>query len=210
MARSQEVEIARRSWLTSNTEWPGRRVLVAGWFSFEHGHATAGDLLARDLACEWIRETGWAFDVAVSYPFKDGVDWRLQDSGRYSHLLFVCGPYGSDDRMVRNLFDRFQHARRIGLNLAMLDPLDRPHSFDRVFERDSEAVVRPDIVFGSPYSPIPVLGVCLVEDYDGSDTARTNRLIEQLISEREILLCASTHVSTRIALDSERLRRSKP
>ena len=26
----------------------GEKFLVAGWFSFEQGHATAGDLLARD------------------------------------------------------------------------------------------------------------------------------------------------------------------
>ena len=30
------------------------KTLVAGWFSFEQMGASAGDLLARDLVCEWL------------------------------------------------------------------------------------------------------------------------------------------------------------
>jgi hypothetical protein len=45
---------------------------VAGWFSFENGAATAGDLLARDLACEWLERIGLAYDVALAAPFCGG------------------------------------------------------------------------------------------------------------------------------------------
>ena len=54
------------------------RVLVAGWFSFEHMGATAGDLMARDVACRWLAEAGCPFDVAAVPPFAtpQTVDWR--------------------------------------------------------------------------------------------------------------------------------------
>lgn len=31
---------------------------MTGWFSSEQMGASAGDLLARDVACEWLREAG--------------------------------------------------------------------------------------------------------------------------------------------------------
>ena len=42
------------------------KTLVAGWFSFVEGHATAGDLLARDVACRWLEEAGQRFDIALA------------------------------------------------------------------------------------------------------------------------------------------------
>ena len=50
----------RESW-----SWPDEdrlasssvRTLVAGWFSFEDMGATAGDLLARDVACSWLERS---------------------------------------------------------------------------------------------------------------------------------------------------------
>ena len=52
------------------------KALVAGWFSFEQMGASAGDLMARDLVCEWLDEAGRAYDVALAAPFEGGVDWR--------------------------------------------------------------------------------------------------------------------------------------
>ena len=34
------------------------KVLVTGWFSFVDGEATAGDLLAREVACGWLERDG--------------------------------------------------------------------------------------------------------------------------------------------------------
>ncbi len=67
--------------------------LIAGWFSFSNGHATAGDLLSRDLACKWMQEAGYTYEVAVAPPFTDGIDWRAADPAQYSTVLFVCGPF---------------------------------------------------------------------------------------------------------------------
>ena len=69
------------------------KTLVAGWFSFEEGHATAGDLLARDVACRWLAEAGQQFDVALAAPFSGGVDWRQVDPHDYLQIVFVCGPF---------------------------------------------------------------------------------------------------------------------
>jgi hypothetical protein len=38
--------------------------------------AFAGDLLAKDLVCSWLKEAGLTFDVAFALPFEGGVDWR--------------------------------------------------------------------------------------------------------------------------------------
>ena len=51
------------------------KVLVTGWFSFARGEATAGDLLARDVACRWLELAGRSYDVALSPAFDAGVDW---------------------------------------------------------------------------------------------------------------------------------------
>ena len=188
------------------TAQPASRVLVAGWFSFEEGHATAGDLLARDLTCEWIRQTGRICDVATAHPFTDGVDWRAQDPDLYSHVVFVCGPFGDSSEVEGQLLRHFTRSRLVGLNLTMLHPVERSHPFHDLFERDSNAVVRPDMVFASPYSATPVVGVCLVEHYAGADTYRANRLIDQLTCEREMSV---VRIDTRLDVNETGLRTAR-
>ena len=85
-----------------------RRTLVTGWFSFSGLGATAGDLLAMEVACSWLADAGMAFDVALepvlgSPPAGASVDWRQVDPGAYSHLLFVCGPFYAGRRLLRVL-----------------------------------------------------------------------------------------------------------
>ena len=69
------------------------RVLVAGWFSFNYGHATAGDLLARDLACSWLAKAGFAYDVALAPPFSGGVSPRKRTPNyiRKFCSVSICG-----------------------------------------------------------------------------------------------------------------------
>src|SRR2546426_10023385 len=69
-----------------------KRALVTGWFSFEGMGATSGDLVARDLARDWLAAAGFEVDVANAEPFTGGVDWGQSDPARYSHVVFVCGP----------------------------------------------------------------------------------------------------------------------
>ena len=109
------------------------KTLVAGWFSFEQMGATAGDLFARDLLCEWLRSVGHSYDVAVASPFQGDVDWRSVDPENYSNVIFVCGPFGNG-WPITEFLPRFDRCRLIGINLSMLESLDIWNPFDLLFE----------------------------------------------------------------------------
>ena len=178
------------------------RTLVAGWFSFENGHATAGDLLARDVACEWLTSAGHAHDVALAPPFAGGVSLDTVAPSRYSHVVFVCGPFQQGE-LEAELLSRFSHCRLIGLNLSMLVPTERWRPFDVLLERDSTTTANPDIVFLSQPAPVPVIGICLVEPYDDALTAIANAAIDRLIRSREM---ACVTIDTRLDTNPGGLR----
>jgi len=137
------------------------RVLVAGWFSFEGMGATAGDLLARDVVCRWLREGGMPYDVALAPPFDGGVDWRAVDPGEYRLVVFVCGPFG-DGWPLTDFLPRFAGSRLVGLDLSMLQPLDEWNPFDLLLERDSSRGSRPDLALLSEAPLVPVAGLVRV------------------------------------------------
>jgi hypothetical protein len=182
------------------------KTLVAGWFSFEQMGATAGDLLARDLACEWLERAGCAYDVAHAPPFRGGVDWRGVDPREYTHVLFVCGPFGNGEPVVEFL-DRFAGRRLIGLNLSMLEALDVWNPFDRLWERDSSACARPDLTFLSDRPRAPVVGLVLIHpqpEYRGRDRHReANGALHRLVAAREM---AAVPIDTRLDENATGLR----
>jgi hypothetical protein len=140
------------------------RVLVTGWFSWSDGAATAGDLLARDVACRWLDEAGRDFDVANAPEFGGGVDWRQVDPARYSDAVFVCGPVEAG-RRIDYLLQQFGGSRWTGLDVTMLRPLETWNPFDILIERDSSAAARPDLAFVAQSDSLPLVGVVLVEPY---------------------------------------------
>ena len=182
------------------------RVLVAGWFSFEQMGATAGDLMARDVTCEWIHRAGLEYDVAHAPPFRDGVDWRSIDPERYSHVVFVCGPFGNGPP-VTEFLDRFAGRKLIGLDLSMLQHLDEWNPFDLLLERDSSARSHPDLAFLCRQEQVPVVGVVLIHhqpEYDSRDVhLRANAAIERLVARREM---AAVPIDTRLDVNGTRLR----
>jgi hypothetical protein len=182
------------------------RTLVAGWFSFAEMGATAGDLLCRDLVCDWLGQIGCAYDVAVAPPFAGGVDWETVDPATYSNVVFVCGPLGNG-WPVADFFQRFAECRLVGLSLSMLDPLDHWNPFDLLFERDSSRTSRPDISFLSDAPRVPVVGVVLIDtqpEYRDADARLpAHDAIERLIASREI---AVVHIDTRLDCNSRGLR----
>jgi hypothetical protein len=46
---------------------------VGGWFSFENSAAAVGDVLAKDVVCEWIDLAGLAYDVALAAPLEASI-----------------------------------------------------------------------------------------------------------------------------------------
>jgi hypothetical protein len=178
------------------------RVLVGGWFSFKSGSATAGDLLARDLACEWLDTAGYPYDIAVAPPFRDGIPWNEVDPGAYSHAIFVCGPFQKGPLEARFL-GKFANCFVIGLDLTMIPPLEAWNPFDFLIERDSSAAANPDIVFLAKRPAAPVVGVCRVESYPGAIDAVAHAAIDRLLSSRE---AAAVEIDTRLDRNSTGLR----
>jgi hypothetical protein len=164
------------------------RVLVTGWFSFEQMGASAGDLLARDLVCTWLREAGHDFDIATAPPFQGGIDWRSADPTGYSHLVFVCGPIGNGPP-VDAMLERFADTRMVGVNLTMLQPLEEWNPFFLLLERDSSRTARPDLVFLSDAPRVPVVGLVLIDaqpEYKHDQRDKIDQVIHDFIGTREM------------------------
>lgn len=177
-------------------------VLVGGWFSFSDGHATAGDLLALQVACQWLIKAGFSYDVAFDPPFNEGVDWRIVDPDTYSHVVFVCGPF-ERKQLEADFLSRFHGCRLIGLNLSMRVPVEKWNPFDLLFERDSSAAVRPDMVFLSAEPQVPVVGICLVEPYADALDHLANEAIGRLVQSNKMV---TVNIDTRLDRNTTNLR----
>ena len=184
------------------------KALVAGWFSFEQMGATAGDLLSRDVVCSWLAKAGCAYDVALAPPFEGGVDASRVDPGTYTHLIFVCGPFGRSWE-VTSFLERFAGCRLIGVNLSMLEPLEVWNPFHLLLERDSSRTARPDLSFLSAEPKVPVVGVILIDtqpEYRDDDKhGAANEAILRLAAGREL---AIVRIDTRLDKNATGLRTS--
>jgi hypothetical protein len=166
------------------------RVLVAGWFSFSGMGATAGDLLSRDVTTGWLTQAGIQYDIATVPAFGDGLDWRDADPSSYTHVVFVCGPFGNGPPLVEFL-DRFRQCRLFGLNLSMLEALEQWNPFEALFERDSTRTVRPDLSLLHTGARHPVAGLILINaqaEYGHRDRhVFVNRALERVLDAKKIL-----------------------
>jgi hypothetical protein len=142
------------------------RVLLTGWFSFREGEVTAGDVLALEAVSAALDNAALGYDTAWSEVFRPGT-LRLDETrpGRYSHLIFVCGPVHGE--LIAALHRRFAGCRRIAVGVTVIDPADPAVTgFDLVLARDGDrsAPVR-DLAtvtaVSSARPAIPVAGVIL-------------------------------------------------
>jgi hypothetical protein len=182
------------------------KVLVAGWFSFDGMGATAGDLLTRDLICHWLARAGCHYEGAAAPPFTGGVDYRFADPAGYTHLVFACGPFGNG-WPVTDLLERFAGCKRIGVNLSMLQPLEEWNPFDLLLERDSSRTVRPDLVFLTQQTRVPVVGVVLIhpqQEYGNRGLhAVAHDAVRRLIAAKEM---STVKIDTRLDINGTELR----
>jgi hypothetical protein len=166
-------------------------VLVAGWFSYTGMGNTAGDMIARDMVCNWLKEAGISYHVALANPIEHDVCVNLEtvDPAYYTDLLFVCGPFGNG-WPITELLERFQHCRLTGVNLTLLEPLSVWNPFELLYERDSTTATNPDITFYAPPPRVPVVGVIMIskqDEYGKRDLHKqAHEAIERLISSREM------------------------
>jgi hypothetical protein len=162
------------------------RVLLAGWFSIEGGGATAGDILVRDVLCEWLREERVPYDIAQTPDLGSGVDWFRVSPERYTHFIFVCGPVGPD-LAVRELIDRFGSCRRAAINVSLIgDPAWRP--FELTIERDSQGRARPDLALTATAAPVPVVAVVRTHhqaEYVGARPDQAHAAFARLLASRQ-------------------------
>ena len=179
------------------------KTLVAGWFSFHEGHATAGDFVALDLTRRWLDEAGCAYDVASVLERYGGIDWRTANPDHYSQVVFVCGPFGRGEELELAFLERFRGRRLIGLNLSMMEALDVWNPFDLLLERDSSVTTRPDIVFLAPRALVPLAGICLVEAYDGALTDPAHAAVGRLVASARL---AVVNIDTRLDVNAGGLR----
>lgn len=178
------------------------KALVAGWFSYANGHATAGDLLTRDLLCDWLRELGMDYEIAVAPPFTGGPSLAEVDAHAFTHAFFICGPFGHGELEYRFL-RRFAHCRLVGLNLSLDIPTEQWDPFDFLIERDSVRDVNPEMLFASRQHLPSVVGVCLVEPHEEADVAGANAAIDALLQRRE---AARVMIDTRLDTNETGLR----
>lgn len=168
------------------------KVLVAGWFSYANGHATAGDVLARDLLCQWLAQRGISHEIAVAPPFEGGRALDAFDPAQFTHAIFVCGPFGKGE-LEGEFFRRFAHCRLLGLNLSLDLSPQQWQPFDFLIERDSVITTNPDMLFASKQNLPPVVGVCLVEPHPEADVDRANAAIAALLTR---------HAAARVNIDT--------
>lgn len=132
--------------------------LVTGWFSYEGMGATAGDVLAAGVARRWLEAAGRTVRVAAVPPLPGDVTLDDAEPAEYDELVFVCGPFGNG-WPIPDLLARFAHARLIGLDLSMLQPLGEWNPFDVLVERESDRRAHPDLALASAEPLVPVIGL---------------------------------------------------
>src|ERR687892_727289 len=87
---------------------------------------------AKDVICDWLDGAGLDYDVALASPFSGGIEWSSARPAAYTHVVFVCGPFGRS-----NVLQPFEDKVLIGIDLSMTEPVTEWNPFDWLFERDS-------------------------------------------------------------------------
>ncbi|WP_135817926.1 polysaccharide pyruvyl transferase family protein [Paracoccus liaowanqingii] len=165
---------------------PARAILV-GHFS------TVGDVEVLRQTEQRLQALGMAYDVTPYTDARLSVDPSWLDRftlnpARYTHLIVICGPFTPAMAVQHDtIFARFQHCVHIGVNLTMVESLDRFNPFEVLLERDSDRTVRADLSFRETSPSVPVVGICLAgpqREYAGRHrgdlaAAKLRRLIER-------------------------------
>ncbi|MFG2091568.1 MULTISPECIES: polysaccharide pyruvyl transferase family protein [unclassified Spirillospora] len=176
------------------------RVLVTGWPSFLHGEATAGDVLAMEAVGGALTGAGVECELAWSPVLRPGgVDLDTADPGRYTDVVFVCGP--AHGEQVRGLHRRYARCRRIAVGVSVIDPDDPAVTgFDAVLARDAPAAgPRPDLSALLSAGSVPVVGVVLAPGQpEYGERGRHGAVEDELMGWLAVRSCARLPLDTRL------------
>ncbi|WP_197320352.1 polysaccharide pyruvyl transferase family protein [Saccharomonospora sp. NB11] len=175
------------------------RVLVTGWPSFLRGEATAGDVLSMLRVADALSGAGIAVDTAWSPVLcPDALHLDDAEPGRYSHVVFVCGP--AHGEQVEWLHRRYTSCRRIAVGVSVIDPRNAAAAgFHRILARDGLGEPRPDLSYDAAARDVPVVGIMLAPgQYEYGRRRRHEQVHKTLlhwITGRE---CARLGLDTRL------------
>ena len=177
------------------------RVVLAGWFSFRHGEATAGDVGAAEAVSAEIGGHGIDHDIVWSPHFRSrGTTLEEVDPAAYTHLVFVCGPAAGEQ--IADLHRRFADCTRIAVGVSAVDLADPAlGGFHVVLARDARGSgPRRDLAADAPVpAPVPVVGVTAApgqpEYGDRAGHARAHRSLADWLVAKD---CARVPLDTRL------------
>nr|WP_128380638.1 polysaccharide pyruvyl transferase family protein [Streptomyces cavernae] len=177
------------------------RILLAGWFSFTDGEATAGDVLALRRVQEVLDRARLPYDTAWSPGFQPrALHLEEADPTAYTHLVFVCGPLQGPQ--VERLHERFRHCRRIAVGTSVIDGDDPAVTgFHRILARDAPAVEPlEDLAARAPaLPPKPVVGVILTHgQHEYAELRRHGQVAEEVTRWLAGKDCARLELETRL------------
>lgn len=180
----------------------GHRALLVGWFSFENGEATAGDVLALRRVEGVARAAGVPYDVAWSPGFRPGeLSLETVRPQRYDLLVFVCGPLHGPQ--VAALHERFAHCRRLAVGVSVIDPgAAAVRGFDQVIARDGPSQgPLPDLSAGTrpPAQPPPVVATVLTAgQHEYAEQRRHEETVRRITAWLGAHDCARLPLETRL------------
>jgi len=179
---------------------PGIRVLVTGWPSFADGVATAGDVLAMEAVAAALAGAEIGCDLAWSPVLRPGgLDLADAAPGRYTHLVFACGPLHGPQ--VAGLHERYRACTRIAVGVSVVDPADPAAArFDLILARDAPGTeAQRDLSAQVPVTPVPVAGVVLADEQPEYRAAQTGPPVTAWLSRWLTgLNCARIPLDTRL------------
>jgi hypothetical protein len=157
------------------------RVLITGWPSFRHGEATAGDVLSMRTVHAALVDAGVPSELAWSPGYLAGEQTLLDaDPGRFSHLVFVCGP--AHGWQLVELHRRYADCRRIAVGVTVIDPHDASVAgFHRVLARDDGVCARPDLSWSGRIERTPVIGVIMAPGQREYGEKRRHRTVHEAL-----------------------------
>jgi hypothetical protein len=161
------------------------RVLIAGWYSFDTPHNTAGDLLAQQVAIKWMEAAGHAYRIAVATPqLENEVATESLFPDDYSAVVFVCGPITNGH--VKPFINKFPLAKKIALNVSVIETADLSNDFDVIIARDSATEARPDISLATTPERAPVVGLIYVgkqKEYPTQQHQQVEELVDKVLTK---------------------------